>query len=53
MCRYENNDEIYFKEKKLYEDSLAKLEANPIYLNFIEIKKEVNALLKEVAEVLN
>ena len=53
MCRYENNDGIYFKEKKLYEDSLAKLEANPIYLNFIEIKKEVNALLKEVAEVLN
>ena len=53
MCRYENNDEIYFKEKKLYEDSLAKLETNPIYLNFIEIKKEVNALLKEVAEVLN
>ena len=53
MCKHEDDDEIYFKEKKLYEDGLAKLEANPIYANFVEIKKEVNALLKEIAGVLN
>ena len=46
MCKHEDEDEIYFKEKKLYEDGLAKLDANPI-------KKEVNSLLKEIAGVLN
>ena len=53
MCKHENEDEIYFKEKKLYEEGVAKLEANPIYANFVEIRKDVHALLEEIAGVLN
>ena len=53
MCEHQNEDEVYFKEKDIYETKLAKLEANPIIQNFEEVKKEVNALLNEVREILN
>lgn len=53
MCEHQNEDEIYFKEKELYETKLATLGANPIIQNFEEVKKEVNALLVEVQEILN
>ena len=53
MCEHQNDDEVYFKEKELYETKLAQLEANPIIQNFEEVKKEVNALLNEVKEILN
>ena len=52
MCEYQNDDDIYFNEKALYEDNLKKLESNPIYQNFINVKVEVNDLLKEVANYL-
>ena len=52
MCKHENNDEIYFKEKELYEKYLKELESNPIYLNFIEVKKEVSALLMDMRDFL-
>ena len=52
MCEFQNDDEIYFKEKSLYEDNLKKLEYNPIYQNFINVKGEVNELLKEIASYL-
>lgn len=53
MCQNQNNDEIYFKEKALYESSLKELESNPIYQDFIEIKKEVNALLIDIHDILS
>ena len=53
MCQNKNNDEIYFKEKELYESNLKLLESNPIYVNFNEIKEEVNVLLVEVRDTLN
>ena len=53
MCEYQNNDDLYFKEKALYEESLNKLESNPIYSNFNEIKKEVNALLLDIRDFLS
>ena len=52
MCKHQNEDEIYFKEKALYEELLAKLEAHPIYANFNEVKKEVNALLIDIKNIL-
>lgn len=53
MCQNQNNDEIYFKEKALYERYLSELEANPIYQNFNEVKKEVNKLLLEIKNYLD
>lgn len=53
MCENQNNDELYFKEKALYEECLQKLESNPIYSNFMEVKKEVNALLLDIRDFLS
>lgn len=53
MCEHQDNDEMYFKEKELYESCLAKIESNPIYINFNEVKKEVNALLIEMRDFLS
>ena len=52
MCKSQDNDEIYFKEKELYETYLNQLNSNPIYQNFEQVKKEVNALLKEMKDYL-
>lgn len=52
MCENENNDEIYFKEKKIYEEKSKELNENPIVVDFLQIKQEVQELLKQVQEVL-
>ena len=52
MCKAQDNDEVYFKEKELYETYLNQLNNNPVYQNFEEVKKEVNALLKEMKDYL-
>ena len=53
MCENQDNDEIYFKEKALYESLLKEMEENPIYQNFNEVKKEVNALLMDIRDILS
>jgi len=53
MCQNKNNDEIYFKEKALYEKYTSELEANPIVQNFNCIKKEVNSLLIDIRDFLS
>lgn len=53
MCENQNNDEIYFKEKALYEEALNKLENNPIYINFQEVKSEINKLLIDIRDFLS
>lgn len=53
MCQNKNNDEIYFKEKELYEKYSSELENNPIVQNFNFIKKEVNSLLIDIRDFLS
>jgi len=53
MCQNKNNDEIYFKEKALYEKYTSELESNPIIQNFNFIKKEVNSLLIDIRDFLS
>ena len=53
MCEHQNNDDLYFKEKAFYEKTLKELESNPIYVNFMEVKKEVSTLLLDVRDYLN
>ena len=52
MCKAQDIDEVYFKEKDLYEAYLNQLNNNPVYQNFEEVKKEVNTLLKEMKDYL-
>ena len=52
MCEHQSDDEIYFKEKALYEENLKKLDSHPVYANFLEVKKEVNALLIDIKNIL-
>ena len=53
MCEFENDDKIYLKEKEAYERCLKDIENNPVYINFTEVKNEVNTLLKEVRNAIN
>jgi len=52
MCENQDNDEIYFLEKKLYEEKLKEFNENPIVQNLLEVKQEVFQLLKQAEEVL-
>ena len=47
-----NNDEIYFKEKAIYEELKAKFDNNPLVINFSNVSEELSSLLNEVKNVL-
>lgn len=53
MCQAKNNDELYFREKAIFEDLQNKLDNNPLYANFIEVKNEVNTLLVDIRDFLS
>lgn len=53
MCEAKNDDEKYFTEKALYEKAKNELENNPIYVNFEQIKTEVNTLLIDIRDFLS
>ena len=52
MCKNKDNDEIYLKEKSLYESKLEELNKNPLYINYLQAKEEVLHLLMEVRDQL-
>lgn len=52
MCLHKENDEIYFKEKNLYEGKLHEFNSNPLVENYFQVQEEVYALLNEVKEIL-
>lgn len=47
-----DNDEIYFKEKQLYESIKDKLDNDPLISNFKNVSEELINLLNEVKQVL-
>ena len=47
-----DNDEVYFKEKELFEKYKLEIEQNPIYIDFKNVEEEVFALLLEVKRAL-
>ena len=53
MCRNKDNDEIYFKEKAIYEELKVKLEQNPILVNYQIAKDEVFSLLVDIKHILS
>lgn len=52
MCKAEDNDEVYLKEKELYENNLKLLNENPLYQNYLIARENVKELLLEVKEQL-
>lgn len=52
MCENMSNEEIYLKEKALYEKKNEELLSNPIYQNYQSVKEEVVSLLNQIKESL-
>lgn len=52
MCENLNNDEIYLKEKDSYESLKAKLDSNPLIINYSVLKEEVIRILSEVKDAI-
>lgn len=48
MCEHLDDEKLYFKEKEAYESLTKKLNENPIYQNYLNVKSEVLALLNEM-----
>ena len=52
MCKNKDNNEVYFKEKALYEETKNKLDNNPILVNYKIAKEEVFSLLVDIKHIL-
>ena len=52
MCKNKDNNEVYFKEKALYEETKNKLDNNPILINYKIAKEEVFSLLVDIKHIL-
>ena len=53
MCKNKDNNEVYFKEKALYEELKNKLENNPVLINYQIAKEEVFSLLVDIKHILS
>ena len=53
MCRNKNNNELYFKEKAIYEELKNKLDSHPILANYQIAKDEVFSLLVDIKNILS
>ena len=53
MCRNKDNDEVYFKEKALYEELKAKRDQNPVLVNYQIAREEVFSLLVDIKHILS
>ena len=53
MCRNKGNDEIYFKEKALYEELKKKFDNNPVLINYQIARDEVFSLLVDIKKLLS
>ena len=52
MCLNKENDELYAREKSLYEEKLNEFQNNPVVANYFQVKEEVRNLLMEMKEIL-
>ena len=53
MCKNKDNNEIYFKEKAIYEDLKSQLDNNTILINYQIAKDEVFSLLVDIKHILS
>ena len=52
MTKNVNDDDIYFKEKEIYEDLKSKFDNDPLIINFKNVSEELLDILNEVKQVL-
>ena len=52
MCRNKDNNDVYFKEKAIYEELKNKLDNNPILINYQIARDEVFSLLVDIINLL-
>ena len=52
MCRNKDNNDVYFKEKAIYEELKNKLDNNPILINYQIARDEVFSLLVDIKNLL-
>ena len=52
MTKNVNDDDIYFKEKEIYEDLKSKFDNDPLVINFKNVSEELLDILNEVKQVL-
>ena len=53
MCRNKDINEVYFKEKAIYEELKNKLDQHPILINYQIAKDEVFSLLVDIKNLLS
>lgn len=53
MCKNKDNEEIYYREKALYDELKNEFENNPILINYQIAKEEVFSLLVDIKQVLS
>jgi len=53
MCKNKDNNEVYFKEKALYEEYKNKFDNNPVLINYQIAKEEVFSLLVDIKHILS
>ena len=53
MCKNKDNDEIYFKEKEIYEELKKQFDSNPVLINYQIAKDEVFSLLVDIKKLLS
>lgn len=52
MAKHQNNDEIYFREKALYEQYSALYNKHPLVVNYEALRGVVNDLLKQIKMIV-
>ena len=53
MCRNKDNDEVYFREKAIYEELKKKFDNNPVLINYQIARDEVFSLLVDIKKLLS
>ena len=53
MCRNKEDNDLYFKEKTIYEELRKKIDENPILINYQIAKDEVFSLLVDIKNLLS
>ena len=53
MCKNKDNDEVYFKEKAIYEQLKEKFDNNPVLINYQIARDEVFSLLVDIKKLLS
>ena len=52
MCKNKDNNELYFKEKNIYEELKNRFDNHPVVINYQIAREEVFSLLVDIKRIL-